>query len=598
MNVRYGSTTRAFAGVFAQRRTHLAASLGARVDAALAPDGRSDNLADGPLTLAWSQPEATGTPGSERIFCLLDGHVYNLPELIDGDFADAAEALATLYARDGSGLLPRLRGDFALLLWDRVSRTGLLARDQLGGRPLHVHRTGSALAFASELRNLTRLLPATPRPDPGAVGEWLSTGAPRGGRTLFDGIHTLEPASWIALGRFGASGPMRYWEPRYRAPERISPREAAEAVRESVFRAVQRRATQDGRSTAVLLSGGIDSASIAATGAAALDPAHRPRRAYTVTFPGHPEIDEAPLTATVATAAGLRATALRLASGSVLAGALPFIDAWSTPPSSPNLFFLRPLLERASEDGIRVLLDGEGGDAVFWLAPGLLADRLRAGRLMAAWSLAGRFPEYGSPTTARRRLRELRSWGRSAPGADSPAWWAALVDGILGPGSRLLHDTSRRHAGLAGLEPRHPLLDLDLVELVLRLPPELAFDRRYNRPVLRAAMDGLVPDRIRLRPYKSRFDPVFAAGIRRDLPAIARLLGNPAAEVRAYADAGRIRALLESSPARPDEERAWCAELWKLALAECWLRHASGAPSLSKEERGLVTATAADIVGL
>jgi asparagine synthase (glutamine-hydrolysing) len=594
--MRYGSTTRAFAGVFAQRSTQLAASLSARVDTALAPDGPAQSLEDGPLALAWSNPQGPGAPGSGRAFCLLDGHVYNLPELVDGDWPDAAAALAHLYARDGSGLLPRLRGDFSLLIWDRISRTGLLARDQLGGRPLHVHRNGATLAFASELRNLTRLMPAGPAPDAGAVDEWLATGAPPSGRTLFEGVHTLEPASWIALGRFGPSGPMRYWEPRYRPPERMSRQEATDAVRESVFQAVRRRGEDDGRSSALLLSGGIDSASVAATSAAVLDSGQRPRRAYTVTFPGHPEIDEGPLTATVAAAAGLRATSLRLASGSVLAGALPYIEAWDTPPSSPNLFFLRPLLARARADAIRVMLDGEGGDAVFWHAPVLLADRLRAGRLVAAWSLAGRFPEYGEPTTVRRRARELRHWGRMAANTgDAPAAWSFLLDGIVGPGSRLLHDVSRRHAAMAGLEARHPLLDVDLIELALRLPPELAFDRRYNRPLLRHAMDGLVPDDVRLRPYKSRFDPVFIDAMRSDRRAIERLLLAPTAELRAFVDPGELQAVRETPPADPAGERERAMKSWTLAMLECWLRRLAGRNTFPANAGELVTATAGDI---
>ena len=136
---------------------------------------------------------------------------------------------------------------------------------------------------------------------------------------------------------------------------------------------------------------------------------------------------------------------------------------------------------------------------------------------------------------------------------------------------------------------------MDVIELALSLPPEHAFDRRYNRPVLRAAMDGLVPDPVRVRPYKSRFDGVFASALRSDLAVIERMLTSPDAEIRAYAGESRIRSLLDASPERADAERAWSFELWNLALAECWLRRVSGAPAIADDERPLVTATAADI---
>ena len=376
----------------------------------------------------------------------------------------------------------------------------------------------------------------------------------------------------------------------------MSAQEASHTVRAAVVQAVERRAG-DAETSAVLLSGGIDSATVAGVAASTLEPSRRPRRAYTVTFPDHPEIDEGALTASVASAAGLEATTLRLRSGSVLGGALDYIDAWATPPSSPNLFFLRSILDRASDDGITLLLDGEGGDAVFWYASTLLADRVRRGRLLSAWRLAGQFPEYGTPTTARARLGRIREWGRGQAG-DAPRWWLLLVDGIFGPGSRLVHDVSRRHAALAGIEPRHPLLDLDLIELALGLPPDLAFDRRYNRPVLRHAMEGLVPDAVRLRPYKSRFDPVFVDGVLGDIPAMERLLSDPSAEIRAYVDGEAARRLLDSRPAEPAALRSWCTEVWQLAVAECWLRRLAGKPACPPEAHVLVSATACDIARL
>jgi asparagine synthase (glutamine-hydrolysing) len=590
-----GSATRALAGVFAPRTAHAATALAARLELALAPDGTARRLEDGPLALAWTQGGAPGVHVlADGVACVLDGHVYNLAELAGEPVADAASALARLYARHGVDLLPRLRGDFALVLWDRDAGTGLLARDQLGGRPLHVHRMGDSLAFASELRNLARLLPATPAPDEQAFEHWLSTSTHAGDRTLLRGVHTLEPAHYVELSRGGASAPRRYWEPAFRGP--AGGDDAVAAVSRALVRAVARRAS-DAESTAILLSGGIDSAGVAGVAASLPEAERRPRRAYTVTFPRHPEIDEGPLTAAVASAAGLDATSLRLESGSVIGGALPYIEAWLTPPSSPNLFFLRPLLDRAREDGTRVLLDGEGGDAVFWHASVLIGDRLRSGRVAAAWSLAGRLPEYGLPTTTRRRLRELREWGmrQAGPRANEPRWWRFLTDGVVGPGSRLLHDVSRRHAALAGLEPRHPLLDLDLVELVLGLPPELAFDRRFNRPLLRQALDGLVPDDVRLRPYKSRFDPVLADGIVGDLPLAERLLLQDAPELAAYVPRRELEELLRARPADPPALRSWASRVWQLALAECWLRTLSGEPALPSGAHAVVSATAADI---
>jgi asparagine synthase (glutamine-hydrolysing) len=608
---------RAFAGTFDPRRRD------GREAGSLAPDGVAETWSDGPLSLAWTG--GAGVHLAEASLCILDGTVYNLPVLaaeLGRPAADPAEVLAAAYVRWGSAFLPRLRGDFALFAWDAVARRGLLARDQLGGRPLFVWSDGTRLTFASEVRNLIRLLPATPGPDLLALSHWLVPAPPPGDRTLFEGVRSLAPGSLIELAH-GRYSERRYWAPSYRRPRRCSTEEATDRVRAALTEAVRRRAAS-AEESGVLLSGGIDSASVAGVAAATLAEDERPRRSYSAVFPQHPAIDESKLIRAVASSAGLRPTALGVERGSVLGGALDYLEAWRLPPSSPNLFFLRPLLERAAADGTRVMLDGEGGDAVFWFAPALLTDRLRRGRLLSAWSLAGRFPEYGVETTWRARRDRIRQFRRDRGGGipdppswlgkravealaeapppdhprDAPRWWSVLSDGILGPGSRLLHDVSRRHAALAGLVPRHPLLDLDLVELALSLPPELAFDRRYNRPLLRHAVAGLVPDEARLRPYKSNFDPVFNASVAADLPAIEGLLLAPDAEVRAFVDAERLRTRLSNPPSDPGARRRWSLELWHLSTAECWLRLCTGNSALPAATAEALIPTDCDLVSL
>jgi hypothetical protein len=119
-------------------------------------------------------------------------------------------------------------------------------------------------------------------------------------------------------------------------------------------------------------------------------------------------------------------------------------------------------------------------------------------------------------------------------------------------------------------------LDVDLIELVLSFPPELAFDRRYCRPVLRDAVAGLVPDVARLHPGGSSFDPILVAGVRADLPVIQRLLLAPGAQIRAYTDGEALARHLISPPARPDLLREWAMATWRMASLECWLRLCAG----------------------
>jgi asparagine synthase (glutamine-hydrolysing) len=129
------------------------------------------------------------------------------------------------------------------------------------------------------------------------------------------------------------------------------------------------------------------------------------------------------------------------------------------------------------------------------------------------------------------------------------------------------------------LEARHPLFDLDLVELSLRLPPLATFDRYRSRPLLRNAMAGLLPDAVRLRPQKALFDSVLLDCLDgADGAAAFRLLSDPRAELRAYVDQRCLAdALSVRSRQRREQPFRWMWQLWRLTTAECWLRAQGGA---------------------
>jgi len=339
-------------------------------------------------------------------------------------------------------------------------------------------------------------------------------------------------------------------------------------------------------------------------------------RAYSAVFPREPGMDETRFIDSLTSSLALPSTRIRASGGSMLAGALTYLQAWELPLVSHNLWFWRPLMERAAEQGATVILDGEGGDAVLGVARYLVADRLRAGRPRAALALLRRLPGAGDTPSRRvllalgwdlgvkaalpagvgavlerwhrrkrpepawlearfeRSLRRDRSldWQR----APAPRWSAhlatALTDGIDAIG---IQDHLRRRAAMAGLEAGHPFIDCDLLELVLSLPPELSFDPHLDRPLLRRGLAGRLPDLLRLRPDKTRFTALMVRTLATDdMPAIRRLLDDPRAEVGAYADLHRVRRdLLDADPRRAAfGPVAWCYAVWRLVTAECWLR--------------------------
>ncbi|MFL5866375.1 MAG: asparagine synthetase B family protein [Thermoleophilaceae bacterium] len=562
------------------------------------------------LTCAYTGPRARLEPGVP--LCLVDGTVYEALGLAlpAREGPELEVALAKAYRVHGEELLGRLRGEFALLVYDPESRSGLLARDHMGGRGAIWHQSGGRLTFASEYRPLIAALPRRPDPDEAGLAHWLAISGMPCDRTLYSGVRRVEAGSALRLDE-GPVRPFRYWNPAYEPGPRLDREDHALALREALERAVRRRVAGDARA-GVLVSGGLDSGSVAALMARTRGD-DRPVAAYSAIFPRHPAADESELIAELAAKLGLESTMIRVESGSVLNGALSYLRRFEVPPVSPNLFFWIPLLQRVSDDGLTALLDGEGGDELFGHASMLLADRLRRGRLLEARNLVGRIPGvHGVPSrrVLRLYLRDalkgalphgLHGPARRArgPEAYAPAWLkretaAHFIDNddshdwkrIPGPrwfgfqvsrvtrgmGPALAYDHIRRRGALARLEPRHPLVDVDVVELVLRTPPELSFDPDRSRPLLREALRGVLPDAVRLRATKSNFDTVFHESLAgADLPAIRALLGRPGAEVGAYVDRAAIADLIAAPPEGRGAMMWWALHVWRLVTAECWL---------------------------
>lgn len=604
---------RSFAGVYDPSGPD--AGERARLAGALDGLGPIQSMTAGPLAVAWT---GTAPPDSGDPWCLLDGQLYDLDELARDAGVPAGHGpepvIAAAYRRWGEGMLERLRGDFVILIWDRERNRGLLALDHIGVRCLCLHTSGGRLVFASEVRELLRALPRRPAPDRATVAYWLMASRVPPDRTLHQGVGRLPSGHVLRLadGRWDRG---RYWEPRYRPRLDLGREEAVDAVRSAIVRAVDRR-LRAGEPAGVTLSGGLDSSTVAGVATRCVYPAKRPVGAYSATFPDHRWTDESDLILTGARAYGLRSTRIVVHGGSAVAGGLEYLRRWEVPPVSANVFWWSALGRRAAEDGVGVLLDGEDGDRLFGISFYYIADLVRRGRIRAAGRLVHRMgvieqpkshalvldllyhygikgalpPELILAVRARRSpARHVPPWftaqsGRAYHATETPTsfmrrgvprWWGSQVESLTrGAGTAILFDHTRRRAGLVGMEMRHPFADVDLVELVLGLPHELAYDPRFSRPLVREAMQGIVPEELRLRRSKSFFDPVQREALTSDLTLIDRLLSDRDARIAAYVDTDVVRRnLLERAPGRHEQpDRSWNIHIWRLIMLECWLR--------------------------
>jgi asparagine synthase (glutamine-hydrolysing) len=297
----------------------------------------------------------------------------------------------------------------------------------------------------------------------------------------------------------------------------------------------------------------------------------------------------------------MRAERVAIGVRPVLADTLDFQARWQVPPVSPTLGFQVAMQRFASSVGSTIVLDGEGGDELFGLRPYLLADVLCRGRAIKAWRLAHDFAD--DPGTARRalalfgvrgavpaRLHRLRparrpAWLRDDVDFELPAdttsyawkslrgprWQAEARDQLTAARERMgAHDHLRRRSAMAGSVAVHPFLqDLDLIELALQLPPEHGFSAGYDRPALRDAMRGELPEAVRLRTEKSYFNHLFEDALNGPDRSALEVLLAPGAEISALVRPDFLRQLLEM----PEEGRrgVWSWTAWRFAAAESWL---------------------------
>ena len=232
-----------------------------------------------------------------RIQLVFNGEIYN-HQLLRSNLeqrghlfrtASDAEVIVHLYEEYGSDFLNMLHGMFAFALWDSSKQILLLTRDRSGQKPLLYFKNGAELVFASEFQGL-RCHPAFPTAiDSKAVIDFLSLQYIPSPRSIYRDIHKLPPGSMMI---FDAKNPdcniKRWWQPNYQKKSEIGFNDAVKKTRELVTAAVQKRLMSE-VPFGVFLSGGLDSAIVAALMTQMRAPAVTP--AFTIGF-DDPAYDE------------------------------------------------------------------------------------------------------------------------------------------------------------------------------------------------------------------------------------------------------------------------------------------------------------------
>ena len=540
-----------------------------------------------------------------EVVTVMNGEVYNHVELAEGLHASGyllksktdAEVVPHLYEEYGDQFLEKLRGMFALAIWDSKRQRLLLARDRFGKKPLYYRRVGDGVAFASEIKALKAMAPdAEWKVREQSVYDYLSLGVVPQSGTVYEGVAQVPPGSLMVFDR-GQLETQSYWIPR---PGKQTA--CLEEIREKVQESVRLRLRSD-VPVGVFLSGGIDSNVVAYE-------ASRETKGEVVTFTvgmSEERLDESTVALVAAQRYGVRNEVLPLEI-SPERDLMDLVRHYDQPFADSSALACWAVA-RAAAQRVKVVLTGDGGDELFGgYRRHLAAYRLGQMQGVPRWAwhaLAKMFPRRhrrsllgfarrfarGAGSTPGRRYLEWSSdllldddkctiW-QGGEVAATEGWIETQVEGKvsllrqqmqLDQRVNLLSDllVKMDMATMAhSLEARSPLLDHELAEYTMGLTDGDLIRGGVTKSVLRRAYADVLPVEV-LNGKKRGFEVPVERWLETEWRELLQdVLGAQEPAAAAYVDRRFLRDLIADRL-----EGDWNVPMLKytMLVLELWLR--------------------------
>ena len=574
-----------------------AAPLHARLQAAAAalrhrgPDDFGITL-DGPVGLVHTRLSIIDLAGGHQpivtpdrqLAAVVNGEIYNYVELrpefiARGGFEPLthsdSESVLQAYAAEGAAGLRRLHGMFALALHDRARRRVVLARDRLGIKPLYLYRDATLVAFASELKALLPLLPATPKIEADALAQFLENEYAAGEATVFAGITRVPPGHALSIDYALNVERERYWSLQPVRTAALDIAEAEEAFT-TLFEQVMLEHMRADVPFGLFLSGGVDSSLLCAMLTRLHD---KTIESFSIGYSVTRERNELDDAQRIARQFGTRHHAIETTPDQLLARIPHAI--WATDELMRDFAVLpTSLLAEHAGKSLKVIFTGEGGDEAFagyarfrkHPAQRWLSNLLRPGkgglRTRNHWPAELRRRAYGPALQAAShgyRRAQAQAWG------DAPRQWSSLQRlqyyDLVGPLPDKLLVKVDRSLMAFGVEARVPFLDHRIVEFGLGLPDALKVQRRLGKLLLRRWGQRLIPGEHLLKSKRGFHVPMRQLLGGEFLSRLGQALAANAA-VQHWFDAGGVRRLVELQ-----REKGSCTEqLWGVMQFAIWHR--------------------------
>jgi asparagine synthase (glutamine-hydrolysing) len=548
----------------------------------------------------------------EEVAVGVSGQPVLSPSLMREAHASVAAAIVEGYRKSGPRVLESISGRFALAILDNRAERALLAVDRMGIERLTYAMCDGCLIFGASAEAVAGSPGLRAPLDPQALFDYLLLHMVPAPNTVFQGVSKLRPGTCAILEK-GALRVERYWNPEFQRNGRAERFETLKDGLHAALRTGVKSAAPNGHSGA-FLSGGLDSSSVAGV----LSEVAQPARTFSIGF-SYPQYDERSY-ARIANARFKCEGHEYVVQGTDIAETFPRIArAYDEPFGNSSALPVYYCARLARENGVDHLLAGDGGDELFAgnsryaehqiferyrLVPSLLRKRLLEpalkywpGALMNPLVRKGRgyVSKANTPLPSRLEAYNVMNQEGGAPflapefrAAIDPSapfrhmhevWDSAKSEDtvqrmLFYDWQYTLSDNDLRKVesmtALAGVRVSYPMLHADVVDLSLRVPPDVMMPGMRLRDFYKRAMTGWLPDEI-INKKKHGFGLPFGLWLQ-DSPQLRELIAANLSSLRGrrlirpeFID--RLMSLHGS-----EDASFYGVFVWVLAMLEQWLQ--------------------------
>ena len=503
------------------------------------------------------------------------------------------EFLIESYQRWGSNLLSHLDGEFAFALYDAEKKHYFAARDPLGVKALYYTKIADTYYFSSNIDALLNIYNVVKKTNLTSMHTMLYQRTVDYSDTMYEGIYRLPPGHFMII-KDNEESIERYWYPeKIKTDYKITEKEAAQKLKKLFGKAVN-KSIVDLEETAFEVSGGLDSSSVVSLLAQNRDP--HTIESYSMEFKDL-KCDEGIYVEDLLEQYPLHhqkipSHQLDYHEKYALKHLYDMSPHW---PITQTFAMTLPMLEKMKQDGKNVVITGQGGDHLFTGSQYVYSDLFRRFKFLMLYRELKLWanpwakikstiikPLLGKKLTgiimkilAKEQKDPFLNKERSIVdlsdkvGIHNIAFKNEL-DMVSSAGQSTIMDGNLFHATETyfDIEFRHPYFDRELVEFALSLPPEMKYKQRTIKWILRKAMDGVLPDKIRDRQDKAEFSELLTQQI--DAIDLDALLTDPY-----IVKLGLIEQPLIDSYRKEYENKTvkYILFLWTIINIEYWYRY-------------------------